>query len=67
MVSATDPYGYILGFLDWSRYYLFKSSSSIVLMILSWSPFQTHNFSKNLVAPGKKPGTFEFGARHSDH
>jgi hypothetical protein len=32
-----------------------------------WTSFQTHYFSKNLVAPGIKPGTSGFIARNSDH
>jgi hypothetical protein len=35
MVSVTDPYGRILGFLDRSGYFFFSSSSSIVLTRLS--------------------------------
>jgi hypothetical protein len=35
VVSATDPYGNILGFLDQSRYFFLPSSSSIVLTRLS--------------------------------
>jgi hypothetical protein len=35
VVSMTDPYGRILGFLDWSRYSFFQVTSSIVLMRLS--------------------------------
>jgi hypothetical protein len=32
-----------------------------------WTPFQTHYFSENLVAPGIKPGTSGSVARNSDH
>jgi hypothetical protein len=35
VVSATDPYGHILGFLDRSCYFFLPSSSSVVLMRLS--------------------------------
>jgi hypothetical protein len=37
VVSATDPYGHILGFLDRSRYYIFQGSpiSPIVITRLS--------------------------------
>jgi hypothetical protein len=35
MVSATDLYGYILFFLDRSRYFIFQNSSSVVLTRLS--------------------------------
>jgi hypothetical protein len=29
VVSTTDPYGNILGFLDWSRYYFFQLVSQL--------------------------------------
>jgi hypothetical protein len=45
VVSVTDPYGRILGFLDWSRYYFFQ--------------FQTHYFSENLVTPGIETGPLD--------
>jgi hypothetical protein len=35
VVSVTDPYGRILGFLDWSRDFNFQVASSIVLTRLS--------------------------------
>jgi hypothetical protein len=35
VISVTDPYGRILGFLDGSRYFSIKAE---------WTPFQTHYF-----------------------
>jgi hypothetical protein len=32
-----------------------------------WTPFQTHYFSENLVAPGIEPGTSGSVARNLDH
>jgi hypothetical protein len=32
-----------------------------------WTPFQTHCYSENLVAPGIEPGTSGSAARNSDH
>jgi hypothetical protein len=32
-----------------------------------WTPFQTHYFSENLVAPGIEPGASVSVARNSDH
>jgi hypothetical protein len=32
-----------------------------------WTPFQTHCYAENLVAPEIEPGTSEFAARNSDH
>jgi hypothetical protein len=34
---------------------------------VEWTPFQTHYFSENLVAPGIEPGTSGSVARDSDH
>jgi hypothetical protein len=65
VVSATDPHGRILGFLDRSRYCFFK-----VLLNCTheaeWTPFQTH-YSENLVAPEIEPETSGSVARNSDH
>jgi hypothetical protein len=48
VVSVTDPYGSILAFLDRSHYFFFQLAPKL-------TPFQTHNFSENLVAPGIEP------------
>jgi hypothetical protein len=53
VVSMTDPYGRILGFLDRSRYFSIKYLLSCTHEA-EWSPFQTHNFF--LVVPGIEPG-----------
>jgi hypothetical protein len=53
MVSVTNPYGHILGFLDRSRYFSVKQLLSCTLEA-EWTPFQTHYFSF-LVVPGIKP------------
>jgi hypothetical protein len=58
VVSVTDPYGRILRFLDHSRYVFFQ--------VAVWTPFQTHYFSENLVAPRIEPGTSGSVARNSD-
>jgi hypothetical protein len=55
VVSVTDSYGQIRGFLDRSPHEA------------EWAPFQTHYFSENLVAPGIEPETFESVARNSYH
>jgi hypothetical protein len=41
MVSVTDPYGHILGFLDRSRYFSIKYLLSCTHEA-EWTPFQTH-------------------------
>jgi hypothetical protein len=43
VASVTDPYGRILGFLDRSRYFSFKSLLSCTHEA-EWTPFQTHYF-----------------------
>jgi hypothetical protein len=47
VVSVTDLYGRILGFLDRRRYFFSHEAE--------WTPFQTHYFPENLVAPGIEP------------
>jgi hypothetical protein len=46
-----DPYGLILGFLYWSRYFLFQVAHEA-----EWTPFQTHYSTENLIATGIEPG-----------
>jgi hypothetical protein len=54
MVSVTDPYGRILGFIVRSRYFSIKSLLSCTHEA-EWTPFQTHYFFF-LVVPGIEPG-----------
>jgi hypothetical protein len=49
LISVTDPYGRILGFLDRSRYFLFHVAPR----------FQTHYFSEHFIAPEIKPGPLD--------
>jgi hypothetical protein len=58
VVSMTDPYGRILGFLDRSSYF---SSEQLLNCTheAEWTPFHTHHFSENLVAPGIEPGPLD--------
>jgi hypothetical protein len=58
VVSVTDPYGRILGFLDRSHYFSFKWLLNCTDEA-EWTPFQTHYFSENLVAPGIKLGPLD--------
>jgi hypothetical protein len=55
VVSVTYPYGRILGFLDRSRYFFFQLLLNCTPEA-EWTPFQTHYFSENLLAPGIEPG-----------
>jgi hypothetical protein len=50
VVSGTDPYGRIIGFLDRSRYFSIKELISCTHEA-EWTPFQTHYFFF-LVVPG---------------
>jgi hypothetical protein len=54
VVSVTDPYGRILGFLDRTRYFSIKWLLSCTHET-EWTPFQTHYFFF-LVVPGIEPG-----------
>jgi hypothetical protein len=58
VVSVTDPYGRVLGFLDRSRYFSSKQLLSCTHEA-EWITFQTHYFSEKLVAPGIEPGPLE--------
>jgi hypothetical protein len=58
VVSVTDPYSRILGFLDRNRYFSIKELLSCT-QEAEWTPFQTHYFSENLVVPGIKPGPLD--------
>jgi hypothetical protein len=56
-----------LGYLDRSRYIcLFKQLFSC-LHETGWTPFQTHNFTENLVAPSIEHGTSGSVVWNSDH
>jgi hypothetical protein len=55
-----------LSFLDRSRYFSL-SISSFILTRAEWTPFQTHCYSENLVAPEIECGTSGSLARKSDY
>jgi hypothetical protein len=56
--SATDTTAVDLAFLDPELVSYTHEAE--------WTPFQTHYFSENLVAPGIEHGTSESVARNSD-
>jgi hypothetical protein len=58
VVSVTDPYGRILGFLDQSRYFFFQVALNCTHEA-EWTPFQTHYFSEILVSLGIEPGPLD--------
>jgi hypothetical protein len=62
MVSMTDPYGRILGFLDRSRYYFFQVAPQLYSEA-EWTRSRPTFF----LVPGIEPGTSGSVARNSDH
>jgi hypothetical protein len=58
VVSVTDPYGRILGFLSLGSYFSFKYFFSCTHEA-EWTPFQSHYFSENLVVPEIEPGPLD--------
>jgi hypothetical protein len=57
VVSMTGSYGRILDFPDRSRY--FSKELLSCTLEAEWTPFQTHYFSENLVAPGIELGPLD--------
>jgi hypothetical protein len=55
-----------LSFLDRNCYFYFKQLL-IYPQEAEWTPFQTHCYSENLVAPGMEPGISGSAARKSYH
>jgi hypothetical protein len=66
VVSAMKTKAVNFCILDRSRYFPFKFFLSYPHEA-EWTPFQTHYFSENLVAPGIEPGTSGSVAWNSDH
>jgi hypothetical protein len=58
VVRVMDPYGRIVKFLDQSHYFSPKSLLSCTHEA-ECTPFQTHYFSDDLVAPGIEPGSLD--------
>jgi hypothetical protein len=56
VVSVTDPYGSILGFLNWSRYFFFQVARQ--WFSRGWED-PVPDFSENLVAPGLELGLLD--------
>jgi hypothetical protein len=67
MVSAAEPPTVVnLTFPDRSRHFSFKLPL-IYPHEAEWTPFQTHCYSENLVAPGIELGTSGSAARNCEH
>jgi hypothetical protein len=58
VVSVTVPYSRILYFLDRSRYFFFQVAPQCI-QEAEWTPFQTHYFSENAIAPEIEPGRLD--------
>jgi hypothetical protein len=65
VVSVTDPYGRIFGFLDWSRYFSIKQLLSCAHEA-EWTPFQTPLLFFSDSA-GNRTRASESAAKNSDH
>jgi hypothetical protein len=61
LVSVAVPYGRILGFLDWSRYFFFQVTPQLYSRDRV-DPFQTRYFSENLVVPGIEPEALDMSS-----
>jgi hypothetical protein len=67
VVSAADPYGRYSQFSRPEALLFLSSSSSFIRTRAEWTPFQTHCYVENLVAPEIEPGTSRSVAKNSDH
>jgi hypothetical protein len=67
VVSAADPLRSLNSIFYTGAATFLSSSSSFILTRAVWTPFQTHCYSKHLVAPGIEPVTFGLAATSSDH
>jgi hypothetical protein len=59
VVSAADPLQSLISVFYTRAATFLSSSSSFTLTRAEWTPFQTHCYSENLVAPGIEPGSLE--------
>jgi hypothetical protein len=67
VVSAADPQRSLISTSRPEPLLFLSSSSSFILTRAEWTPFQTHCYSENLVAPRIEPGTAGSAARKSDN
>jgi hypothetical protein len=59
VISVTDPYGIILGFLDLEPLLAFSKYLLNCTHEAEWTPFQIHYFSENLLVLGIEPGPLD--------
>jgi hypothetical protein len=62
VVSAADPLRSLISVFQTGAATFLPSSSSFILTRAEWTPFQTHCYSENVVAPGIEPGTSGYAA-----
>jgi hypothetical protein len=67
MVSVADPPHTLISIFYTGAATFHSSSSSFNFTRAEWTPFQTHRYSENLVAPRIEHGTSGSAARKSDH
>jgi hypothetical protein len=65
--SAADPAQSLISVFQTGAVTFLSSSSSFILTMAEWTPFQIHCYSENLAALGIEPGTSGSAARKSDH
>jgi hypothetical protein len=63
MVSVTDPYGCILGFLDQSRYFFFQVGPQLYWV----DPIPNPLLLRKSGSAGNQPWTSKSAARNSNH
>jgi hypothetical protein len=61
VVSAADPLRSLISVFLTGAVIFLSSSSSFTIIRADWTPFQTHCYSENLVAPGIEPGISRLG------
>jgi hypothetical protein len=66
VVSEADPPWSLIAVSYTGAVTFLSSSSSFILTRAEWTPFQTHCYSENVVAPRIEPRTSGFAARNSE-
>jgi hypothetical protein len=67
VVSAADLLRSLISVFYTGAATFLLSSSSFILTRAEWTPFQTHCYSDNLVAPGIELGTSGLAPKKCDH
>jgi hypothetical protein len=67
VVGVVDPLRSLISVFYTGAATVLSSSSSFTLTRAEWTPFQTHCYSENLIAPEIELGTSGLAARNSDY